>query len=65
MSTDMVEMEFDVHDRAMPVHDDLSEYLFAVQKFITDPKQVFVPLLRQRNVWPNAGMNKEGVSATE
>jgi hypothetical protein len=32
-------MKFDLHNRVMPVYDNLSESLFAVEKFVADPEQ--------------------------
>src|SRR5882762_7040748 len=62
---DPVGMKFHVRNRVMPMHDNFPEFLFAVEKFVPDPEQVIVPLLRQRNAGPYAGVNKEKVSAIE
>ena len=43
---DAVGMKFHIRNRAMPVHDNFSEFLFAIEKFVPDPEQVFVHLLR-------------------
>jgi hypothetical protein len=35
-------MKLYVHDRVVPVHDNLSESLLAIEKFVPNPEQVFV-----------------------
>src|SRR5258705_7710609 len=65
IDVDAVGTKFYVRNRVMTVHDNFSEFLFAIEKFISDPEQVIIPLLRQRNAGPHAGMNKAKVSATE
>ena len=65
IDVDAAGMKFHVRNRAMPVHDNFPEFLVAIEKFVPDPEQVFVRLLRQRNAGPHARMNKEKVSATE
>ena len=42
---DAVGMKFHIHDRVMPVYDNLSESFFAIEKFVPDPEQIFVRLL--------------------
>ncbi len=65
VDVDAVGMKFHVHDRVMSVHNNLSKSLFAVEKFVPNPEQVLIGLLRQRHAGPHAGMDKEEVPATE
>lgn len=51
--------------RTMTVNDDFSEVPLMQQKVLTDPKQIFFPLLPEWNAWPYAGMDKEEVSECE
>jgi hypothetical protein len=63
IDVDAVGTKFNILDRVMPVHDDLFELLFALEKFVSDPEQVLVRLLRQGNAGSDASMNKEKVPA--
>ena len=65
IDVDAVGVKFNVRDGVMPMHDNFSEFLFMIEKFVADPKQVCVRLLRQRNAGPYASVNEEKVSATE
>jgi len=42
----------------MPVHDKFLESLFAAEKLLANPKQIFFPLLANGNAGSNTGVDK-------
>src|SRR5258708_30834247 len=49
----------------MSMHDKFLERLFTGEKLLTNPKQIFFPLLSNGNAGSNTGMDKQKIPTTE
>ena len=54
-----------LEDRRVPVDDDLAETVFAEEKVVANPEQVFLALLLKGNARLHSGMDEEEIPAGE
>ena len=62
---DAVRFNIGLHGRGVAMHDDLAEILLVQEKIFSDPEQVCLTLLFQRNSRPHARMREKEVPARE